>query len=301
MNPIFLDGFSSHRRMMLALVLSSVFIYCDHKLASFETARTYLQSLVSPLQYIANSPKQLMDYASENIVSRKQLMAENQRYQKQELIFNEKLLQLNILQQENNRLRKLLGSPIRSNLKKMVAEILAVDSDPYSQQVVVNRGTSDGIYEGQPVINENGVVGQVLHVGANNSRVLLLSDITHAIPLRIHRNGIRVIAKGTGSVTQMEIEHMPHSTDIKKGDLLVTSGLGGRFPEGYPVAEVSYVSDNTNREFARILVKPLVELNRLRYLLMLWPENADSGVEDAPAIENKAMTPTSSIEVADEG
>lgn len=271
MNPIFLNGYSSHRRMLLALVLSSVFIYCDHKLASFEVARGYLQSLVSPLQYLANSPKQLMDYASENIVSRKQLMLDNQRYQQRELLLNEKLLQLDILKQENNRLRKLLDSPIRSDYKKMVAEILAVDSDPYSHQVVINRGTDDGIYEGQPVVDERGVVGQVLHVGVNNSRVLLLTDITHAIPLRVHRNGIRVIAKGTGSVKQLEVEHMPHSIDIKVGDLLVTSGLGGKFPEGYPVAEVSYVSDNQSREFARILVTPLVELNRLRYLLLLWP------------------------------
>ena len=284
MNPIFLNGYSSHRRMMLALVLSSVFIYCDHKLASFEVARGYLQSLVSPLQYLANSPKQLMDYASENIVSRKQLLLDNQRYQQRELLLHEKLLQLDILKQENNRLRKLLASPIRSDYKKMVAEILAVDSDPYSHQVVINRGTDDGIYEGQPVVDELGVVGQILHVGVNNSRVLLLTDITHAIPLRVHRNGIRVIAKGTGSVKQLEVEHMPHSIDIKVGDLLVTSGLGGKFPEGYPVAEVSYVSDNQSREFARILVTPLVELNRLRYLLLLWPH--ETSIDTSSLIES---------------
>ena len=272
MNPIFLDGYSSHRRMLLALVLSSVFIYCDHKLASFETVRGYLQSLVSPLQYIANTPKQMMDYASENIISRKQLMAENKRLQMNELMLTEKLLQLDILKQENNRLRELLASPLRSDFRKMVAEILAVDSDPYSHQVVVNRGISDDIYEGQPVIDETGVVGQVLHVGANTSRVLLLTDITHAIPLRVHRNGVRVIGKGTGSVSSMEVNHIPHSTDIRVGDLLVTSGLGGKFPEGYPVAEVSFVADNPNKEFAKITIKPLVDMDRLRYLLMLWPE-----------------------------
>lgn len=272
MTPIFLEGYSSHRRILLALVLSCVFIYCDHKLASFEVARGYLQSLVSPLQYLANTPKKVMDYASENIVSRQQLMNDNERLQMNELLLNEKLLQLDILQQENDRLRKLLASPLRSDYKKIVAEILAVDSDPYSQQVVINRGLSDGIYEGQPVIDETGVVGQVLHVGVSNSRVLLMTDITHAIPLRVHRNGIRVIAKGTGSVSQMEVNHIPNSTDIKVGDLLVTSGLGGKFPEGYPVARVSYVSENPNKEFARIKIAPLVEMNRLRYLLLIWPE-----------------------------
>ncbi|WP_068544948.1 rod shape-determining protein MreC [Thalassotalea crassostreae] len=287
MNPIFIDGYSSHRRMLLALVLSSVFIYCDHKLASFETARTYFQSLVSPLQYIANTPKQLMDYASDNLVSRSQLMEDNERYQMNELLLNEKLLQLNILKQENDRLRKLLASPVKSEYKKMVAEILAVDSDPYSQQIVVDRGELDGIYEGQPVIDDTGVVGQVLHVGANNSRVLLLTDITHAIPLRVHRNGIRLIARGTGSVSQMEVNHVPHSTDIKVGDLLVTSGLGGKFPQGYPVAEVIYVSDSSEKEFAQINIRPLVNFNRLRYLLMLWPESlatndrADSVIKES--------------------
>lgn len=288
MNPIFLDGYSSHRRMFLALILSSAFIYCDQKLASFEVAHGYLQSMVSPLQYLANTPKQLMDFASKNLISRNQLMAANEQYKINELVLKEKLLQLDVLAQENNRLRRLLASPVRSNFKKMVAEILSVDSDPYSQQVLINRGQNDGLYEGQPVVDEKGVVGQVLHVGVNNSRVLLLTDMTHAIPLRVHRNGIRVIASGTGNVRQMEVNHIPHSTDIKIGDLLVTSGLGGRFPEGYPVAEVASISDNQGREFAKIVVKPLVEMNRLRYLLLIWPNQAPlNTVSSATAIEKK--------------
>ncbi len=258
--------------MLIALVLSSVFIYCDHKLASFEIARGYLQSMVSPLQYLANTPLKFLDFASENLVSRKQLMAENQKYQQQELLFKEKLLQLDILEQENERLRALLSSPVQAEHKKMVAEILAVDSDPYSHQILINLGTKEGIYEGQPVIDENGVVGQILHVGANSSRVLLLTDISHSIPLRIHRNGVRVIAKGTGSQTTMEINYLPHSSDIKEGDLLVTSGLGGTFPEGYPVARVTNIAENTDRAFARVKITPEVQLDRLRYLLVIWPD-----------------------------
>ncbi|WP_371376649.1 rod shape-determining protein MreC [Thalassotalea aquiviva] len=276
MNPIFLNGYSSHKRIMLALVLSSAFIYCDHKLASFETARGYLQSLVSPLQYLANTPNLFLDFASENLVSRKQLMLENQRYQVQQVLQQEKLLQLNILKQENDRLRSLLTAPVKTEHKKMLAEILAVDSDPYSHQVVINRGTEEGIFEGQAVINEQGVVGQVLHVGANSSRVLLLTDITHSIPLRVQRNGVRIIANGTGSDTRMEVNNMPHSTDIKVGDLLVTSGLGGKFPTGYPVAKVTLVSNNPNRKFAKIDVEPLVQFDRIKYLLLIWPANQPS-------------------------
>ncbi|OUS30579.1 rod shape-determining protein MreC [Thalassotalea sp. 42_200_T64] len=298
MKPIFIDGYSSHRRMLVALLLSGVFIYCDHKLASFEVARGYLQSLVSPLQYIASTPKQIMDYASDNLVSHKQLMLDNQRLKMNVLMLYEQLLELDILKQENDRLRKLLASPLRNPLKKMVAEILAVDSDPYSHQIVINRGINDGIYEGQPVIDETGVVGQILHVGANNSRVLLITDITHAIPLRVHRNGVRVIASGTGSINQMEVNHIAHSTDIRVGDLLVTSGLGGKFPEGYPVATVSYISENPNKQFARIRVQPIVEMNRLRYLLLLWPHQT-------PLVESQNDKLLSSNQqtrqVADEG
>jgi len=272
MNPIFVEGFSSHRRMFLALVLSGAFMYCDHKLESFEVARGFMQSLVSPLQYLANAPKQFLDYTAENLVSRKQLMTENQRYQVNELKLKEKLLQMDILKQENDRLRNLLASPVRQDYKKMVAEILAVDSDPYSHQIVINRGLEDGLYEGQPVVDDHGVAGQILHVGVNNSRVLLLTDISHAIPLRIHRNGIRLIGKGTGSVNVMEVIHVPLSTDIQEGDLLVTSGLGGKFPEGYPVANVTNVSANSFREFAEVTIKPLVQIDRLRYLLLLWPD-----------------------------
>ncbi|WP_371188015.1 rod shape-determining protein MreC [Thalassotalea maritima] len=276
MNPIFIEGYSSHKRMVMALVLSLVFIYCDHKLASFESARALLQSLVSPLQYIADTPGQIMDFTSENLVTRRQLMEDNQRLQRNEVLLRERLLELDILKQENQRLRQLLQAPVKANIDKMVAEIVSVDSDPYSHQILINRGEIDGVYEGQPVINDKGVVGQVLHTGLNSSRVLLLTDITHAIPLRVHRNGLRVIAKGTGSIDEMDVTHVPYASDIKVGDLLVTSGLGGTFPEGYPVAMVSYVADNPNKKFAKIRITPLVDVDRLRYLLLLWPANNPS-------------------------
>jgi rod shape-determining protein MreC len=270
MNPIFNHGLAAHHRLTFAILLSAVLVFTDHSLKSFDTARGYLQSLVTPLQYLANTPSLVMDWASENLVTRRQLVAQNQQYKKQQLIYDEQALQLEIVKQENTRLRALLDSPVRSQVKKKVAEILAVDSDPFSLQLVVNLGSANGVYEGQPVIDNHGVIGQILHVGTTTSRVLLISDVSHAIPVRIKRNGVRLIASGGGQFNLLELNHVPHSTDIKAGDTLVTSGLGGKFPEGYPVAEVTFVSQDESRPFAKILAKPIAQMDRVRYLLLLW-------------------------------
>ena len=272
MNPIFNQGTSPAHRLILVLFCSAVLIFFDHKMASFETARGYLQSLVSPLQYMANAPKQVMTWASENIVIRQQLMKENQAFRENELFFHEQAMQLSMVRQENERLRSLLSSPVRDEIKKMFAEILSVDSDPYSHQVVINRGANDGVYEGQPVLDEKGIVGQILHIGVSTSRVILISDISHAIPVRIQRNGIRLIASGSGQIDRLIHNFVPHSTDVKVGDLLVTSGLGGKYPEGYPVSRVVLVRTDESREFATIYSKPVAQIDRLRYMLLLSKE-----------------------------
>ncbi len=269
MNPIFNQGTSPAHRLILVLCCSVALIFFDHKMASFETARGYLQSLVSPLQYMANAPKQMMTWASENIVIRQQLMEENQNFRENELFFHEKMMQLSSVRQENERLRSLLSSPVRGEIKKMFAEILSVDSDPYSHQVVINRGANDGVYEGQPVLDEKGIVGQILHVGVSSSRVILISDISHAIPVRVQRNGLRLIASGSGQIDRLIHNFVPHSADVKEGDLLVTSGLGGKYPEGYPVSRVVFVRADESREFATIYSEPVAQIDRLRYMLLL--------------------------------
>jgi rod shape-determining protein MreC len=272
MNPIFKHGPSPQHRLILVLLCSAALIFFDHKMNSFESARGFLQSMVSPLQYLATAPKQMMNWAAENIVTRRQLIDDNEQYKINELVFHEQALQLDIVKRENNRLRALLASPVRSDAKKMVAEILAVDSDPYTHQVVINRGANDGVYEGQAVIDDEGVVGQILHVGTTSSRVLLITDVTHAVPVRISRNGLRLIASGVGVIDRLTHNHVPHSSDIRIGDILVTSGLGSKFPEGYPVAKVSAVIQDESRAFSQIQSQPVAKIDRLRYVLLFWPE-----------------------------
>ena len=137
---------------------------------------------------------------------------------------------------------------------------------------MVNKGAADGVYIGQPVLNEQGVVGQVVDVSATLSRILLISDITHAVPVRVVRNGIRLVANGAGQIDRLNHNHVPHSADIRSGDLLVTSGLGGKYPEGYPVSNVTIVSKDLSRPFAQVYSHPVAKIDRLRYLLLLWPE-----------------------------
>jgi len=273
MNPIFKHGPSPQNRLIFVLILSALLMFLDHKMASFDTARGYLQSMVSPLQYLASAPKNMLDWAADNLTTRRNLMQRNEQLTANETILKEQLLELDIVKRENARLRALLSSPVRADSKKMVAEILSVDSDPYSHQVVINRGANDGLYEGQPVVDENGVVGQVLHVGTISSRVLLITDVTTAVPVRILRNGIRLVANGTGTIDRLTHNFVPHSTDIEEGDVLVTSGLGGKFPEGYPVAKVNVVIQDESRPFARVQSEPIAQIDRLRYLLLLWPEH----------------------------
>ncbi|MFD2167783.1 rod shape-determining protein MreC [Thalassotalea euphylliae] len=276
MNPIFKHGPSPQHRLAIVLLLSAALVFFDHKLGSFETARGYLQSVVSPLQYLANTPKQMMLWAAENLVTRKQLIEENQTLKINELTYQEKLMELEIVKKENERLRMLLASPLRSETKKMVAEILSVDSDPYTHQIVINRGANDGVYEGQPVIDEQGIVGQILTVGTTTSRVILITDVTHALPVRVSRNGTRLVATGAGRIDRLSHAHVPHSADIRTGDLLVTSGLGGKYPEGYPVSKVVVVRKDESRPFAQVLSQPVAEIDKLRYLLLLWPEKPAS-------------------------
>jgi len=164
----------------------------------------------------------------------------------------------------------------------MVTQVISTGTDPYTDQVVIDKGSVNGVYEGQPVISDKGVVGQVVAVGQLTSRVLLICDASHALPIQVLRNDIRVIAAGNGCSEDLQLEHLPGNTDIRVGDVLVTSGLGGRFPEGYPVGVVSSVKVDTQRAYTVIQARPTAGLQRLRYLLLLWGADKNGEMPMAP-------------------
>ncbi|MFM5223134.1 rod shape-determining protein MreC [Aeromonas caviae] len=296
MKPIFGRGPSLQLRLFLAVIISVAAIVADSRFGVFSHVHVYLSSLVSPLQYIANAPGTLLDTMSTQVQTRADLIEQTKQQEQQLFTLRSRLLKMDQLEHENQRLRELLGSPVHKESRKMVAELLSVDSDPFSHQVLINKGALDGVYNGQPVINDQGVVGQVLHVGSTTSRVLLITDSSHGIPVRVLRNDLRAIASGSGELDKLELRNLPRNTDVQVGDLLVTSGLGGRFPEGYPVATVTRSDYVEGKPFAQIEAKPLVALDRLRYLLLLWtdkkPEVHDKDTLE-PAASASAATATS--------
>lgn len=250
--------------------MSVALIVFDHKFNGFASTRVYLNSVVSPLQYIANLPGELLSASATRLASHRRLLEQNAELIHQATLMSEQLQRLTLLKEENDRLRRLLGSPARKDARKLVAELMAVDNNPYSHQIVINKGAIHGVFEGQPVLDDKGIVGQIMQVGSTNSRVLLIADVTHAIPVRIARNNVRIVASGSGDLHELFMQHVPHSADVKVGDLLLSSGLGKVFPEGYPVGRITSIIRDEGRPFAQVRAKPIAQLDRLKYLLLLW-------------------------------
>lgn len=278
MKPIFSREPSLQLRLFFAVIVAIGIIIADTKVLSFNLIRSYMDTAVSPFYFFANVPRQILDNISETFTSRQQLEQDNTALHRQLLLKESELLKLGQYKQENERLRELLGSPLRRSEYKMVTQVLSTGTDPYTDQMVIDKGNLNGVSEGQPVISDKGVVGQVIAVGKATSRVLLICDVSHALPIQVLRNDIRVIAAGNGCTEDLQLEHLPVNADIRLGDVLVTSGLGGRFPEGYPVAVVSSVKVDTQRAYTVIHARPTAGLQRLRYLLLLWNSDNQGGM-----------------------
>ena len=270
MKPIFSRGPSLQLRLFLAVVVAIGLVVADSRFCTFLHIRSYLDTAVSPFYYLSNGPRQILDNVSNTLATREQLELENRALRQELLLKNSDTLLLGQFKQENARLRELLGSPLRQDEHKMVTQVISTLPDPYSDQVVIDKGSNSGVYFGQPIISDKGVVGQVVAVGKMTSRVLLICNASHALPIQVLRNDIRVLAAGNGCTDDLQLEHLPANTDIRVGDVLVTSGLGGRFPEGYPVAVVSSVKVDNQRAYTVIKARPTAGLQRLRYLLLLW-------------------------------
>ena len=276
MKPIFGKTPPLGLKLFLAVIASLGLIASDRQTTTMIQARSLLETAVGGLYYLANTPRTVLDGVSDNLVDTNKLQIENKALKDQLREKNADLLLLDQLKVENQRLRLLLNSPLRIDEYKKIAEVLTAETDIYRQQVVINQGEKDGAYIGQPVIDEKGVVGQIISVGEHTSRVLLITDIAHSIPVQVLRNDVRMIASGTGHNDELILDNVPRSVDIEKGDLLVTSGLGGRFLEGYPVAIVESVSRDGQNYFATVTAKPLAFIDKLRYVLLLWPTNEDT-------------------------
>jgi len=276
MKPIFATSTSLQLRLFFAVIASFSLTIFDSKFDSFSNVRVYLNTAVSPLIYAADIPSEMLKGVSNTVVTRRDLKKQVQEQRDKLFIQQVQLLEFKHLKEENKRLRALLNSPVHADQRKLVAEIITVNSDPFSLQVVINKGAVDGTYIGQPILNEQGVVGQIVDVSATYSRVLLITDITHGIPVRVQRNDIRAIANGSGELNSLTLPYVPHSTDIQVGDVLVTSGLGGVFPVGYPVATITDFTYQMGQPYAQVEAKPIVALERIRYVLLIWDDKENT-------------------------
>lgn len=252
------------------MVVSLALMFVDQREHHLEGIRSTLSVALSPLSFLVNLPRSVSDWAAESLASRSELQQTNQRLRKDNLLLQAKQQKMDALEAENMRLRNLLDSSFKIGDRVLIAELVAVDLDPYRQQVLINKGTSSGVYEGQPVLDANAVMGQVTHVNPLTATVLLITDARHALPVQVNRNGLRTVALGTGRINVLELPHLPNNADISVGDLLITSGLGGHFPPGYPVAEVTSVVREPGQPFAAVEARPMAHLDRTREALLVW-------------------------------
>ena len=256
-------------------VLSTGLMFVDHHEKHLQGFREAIGTLVTPILYLADLPQEFFSWGGENLMSRSQLRKENAQLRDESLILKARQQKYVALQAENSRLRNLLGSE-RANLdRRLVAEMVEVESDAGRLQFVINKGSNHDLFVGQPVIDAYGIIGQVIDVSFLSARVLMITDADHAIPVRVSRNGVRSIALGTGRIDTLELQHVPDTSDIKVGDLLLSSGLGKRFPDGYPVATVTSVVHNPGAPFAKITAKTIAHMDRSSMVLLLWSLPAD--------------------------
>jgi len=243
----------------------------DHRQNHLEGIRSGLSLLIYPLQYVVNLPVAASYWVNDSFSSRETLLEENNRLKLQQTLFKARLQKLQSLKAENQRLRELLHSSKKISERVLIGELLAVSLEPFTRQIVINKGSRNKVYLGQPLMDAEGAMGQIVHLGPFSSTAMLITDANHAIPVQVNRNGLRAIALGTGAPDKLDIPYLPISADIIEGDLLTTSGLGGRFPVGYPVAMVTRIVKDPTLPYAIISAMPSARLEQAREVLLIWP------------------------------
>lgn len=291
-------------RLMLYLLLSVVLMVMDQRGQYVPRIRSALEVGLEPFYHVAGFPARAIDAITKYSRSYLDLSAENDELAQSLLNQAGAVQQLRALEEENRRLRALLDATAGSGFQFRFAEMVQVNLDPYSHRVLIDRGADDGVEIGQAVLDGTGVMGQVDDVHAHYSSVLLLSDPDHALPVQLARTGLRTVAYGTGQTDYLELPNVPLHADVRAGDLLVTSGLGDRFPAGFPVAEVVSVDRDTGGSFGLVKARPLAALDKGREVLLVVPEptaQAESSATDAPGEQDQALPEAAEETASDRG
>lgn len=248
---------------LVAVALIVINIYTDW----LQPLRDRAASLAAPFYWITGTPGRVGDWAEERLRTREELEEENGRLKRQLLLLEQRSQLLAAVKAENTQLKELMNSADTVDERVLVAQIIGVSPDPLEHVLLIDKGRSDGVEMGTPIMDATGLLGQVIEAGPISSRVLLITDASHAIPVQVLRNSVRAVAEGTGDLYRLKLRHLANTSDIREGDLLLSSGLGGRFPAGYPVGEVIAVKRDPGRAFAEAEVQPRGRMNRSRFVL----------------------------------
>ena len=284
MQTLFLQGPSVTLRTLVLVITSIGLMTLDHRWGQMETVRNTLSYVLYPLQVTIDLPIRLYHWTDETVSTHQTLLDNNRRLEDLNLQNQVHLQKLDILEKENARLRELLRATPKTGEEILIAEIINVDVDPYRQLTVINKGSNDKVYISQPIIDAQGVIGQTIHVSATSSTVMLITDASHALPVQVDRTGLRAVAFGTGKINYLDLRHIPHNADIRKGDTLITSGLGGRFPANYPVAVITKIERSPDEAFVTVTAEPLALLDRSREVLLVWHNQpqVEKNTDDEP-------------------
>ena len=286
--------------MLLLGGIALLLIALSERVPALQGLQSKLSVIATPFYWLTSLPERAMPAASDITRKRADILAENEQLQAQALVLNAKVQKLAALRAENMRLRELLNSSTLVEESVQVAEVIGVSSDPTRHNVVIAMGEGDGVYVGQPVIDANGLFGQVIEVGPLHSRAILITDSAHALSVQINRNGVRAIAEGSGRINELNLMHVPATTDIRIDDELFTSGLAGHFPAGYPVARVVEVKADPGQPFLTVKARPYAALDRARHVLLIFSENSGASRLRSnlanPVVTNPTNTPPNSSE-----
>ncbi|TBW56822.1 rod shape-determining protein MreC [Marinobacter halodurans] len=269
-------------RLLLVVVLSLVLVVLDSRFGRVDELRSWLSSALTPVVWLGHVPDSLSEWGANLFTSRDELIEENESLRARLLVLERRSIKYASLAADNIELRSLNGVATQLDETVVVADVIGVSPDPFSHEVIINKGSRDGVTEGQAILDAHGLMGQVVQTSRFTSRVLLISDSSHAVPVEVLRSGVRAILLGTGDPDTLDLVHVPDTADIREGDELVSSGLGGRFPKGYPVAKVTRIYSEPGEPFANIQAEPEAKLNQSDLVLVVFQPQVRAGEDGCP-------------------
>ena len=256
-------GQYSASKLLVSLILAFGLMYLDHKDQYLNKVRSYISATTYPIYVVINAPKNIFLNLRETIGQKEKIVLENQRLKTENITLSSKIQQIYKLEKENKRLHDLLDSKPKTEDIFVLAEIVAENPDPFKHRIIINKGSKENVHVNQTVADARGIIGHVIRDQIFGSEVLLITDPEHAIPIEVARTGLRSIALGIGSYEEIQLSYLAVNTDIQAGDILLTSGLGGQYPVGYPVAIIDKVSAQKGESFLEVRAKPFAKLRNI--------------------------------------